>query len=60
MLSSHLLDQVERLCERVAIVAKGQIAAVGSLDELKRERGNSASLEEVFFAVTSGVAGGPA
>ena len=60
LLSSHLLDQVERLCERVAIVAKGQIAAVGSLEELKRARGNSASLEEVFFAATGSIDGGSA
>jgi ABC-2 type transport system ATP-binding protein len=52
LLSSHLLDQVEKLCERVAIVAKGQIAAVGRPADLKRERGNNASLEQVFFAVT--------
>jgi ABC-2 type transport system ATP-binding protein len=57
LLSSHLLDQVEKLCERVAIVANGRIAAVGSLADLKRERGSSASLEEVFFAVTGGIEG---
>lgn len=58
LLSSHLLDQVERLCERVAIIAQGRVAAVGKLADLKRERGNSASLEEVFFAVTGGGEGG--
>ncbi|HKO93781.1 MAG TPA: AAA family ATPase, partial [Polyangiaceae bacterium] len=52
-LSSHLLDQVERLCERVAIVARGQIAAVGTLEELRRERSVDGSLEEIFFAVTA-------
>jgi ABC-2 type transport system ATP-binding protein len=52
-LSSHLLDQVERLCERVAIVARGQIAAIGSLEELRRERSVDGSLEEIFFAVTA-------
>jgi len=53
LLSSHLLDQVERLCERVAIVARGQIAAIGSLEELRRERSVDGSLEEIFFAVTA-------
>lgn len=56
LLSSHLLDQVERLCERVAIVARGQVAAVGKLSDLKRERGENASLEQVFFAVTGATA----
>jgi ABC-2 type transport system ATP-binding protein len=48
-----LLDQVERLCERMAIVSKGRIAAVGTLDELRRERAHGGSLEEIFFAVTN-------
>jgi ABC-2 type transport system ATP-binding protein len=53
LLSSHLLDQVERLCERVAILAGGRIAAVGTLEELRRERGADRSLEEIFFAVAA-------
>jgi ABC-2 type transport system ATP-binding protein len=54
LLSSHLLDQVERLCERIAIVAAGRIAAVGKVADLKRDLGADASLEELFFAVTGG------
>jgi ABC-2 type transport system ATP-binding protein len=53
LLSSHVLDHVERLCERMAIVAGGRIAAVGTLEELRRERGANASLEELFFTVTA-------
>jgi ABC-2 type transport system ATP-binding protein len=62
LLSSHLLDQVERLCQRMAIVYGGRIAAQGTLDELRRERAHGGSLEEIFFAVTGaeGRAGGPA
>jgi ABC-2 type transport system ATP-binding protein len=32
--SSHVLSDAEALCSRVAILAKGRLAAVGSLDEL--------------------------
>ncbi|HEU4582099.1 MAG TPA: ABC transporter ATP-binding protein [Polyangiaceae bacterium] len=53
LLSSHLLDQVERLCGRMAILAQGSIAAVGTLEELRRERGANHSLEEIFFAVAA-------
>ncbi len=53
LLSSHLLDQVERLCGRMAILAQGSIAAVGTLEELRRERGANQSLEEIFFAVAA-------
>ncbi len=52
LLSSHLLDQVERLCHRMAIVAGGRIAAVGTLDELRSERAQGGTLEDIFFAVT--------
>jgi ABC-2 type transport system ATP-binding protein len=33
--SSHQLDLVERLCDRVGIVRSGQMVAVGSVDELR-------------------------
>src|SRR5688500_213420 len=32
--SSHVLSDAEALCSRVAILAKGRLAAIGSLDEL--------------------------
>jgi ABC-2 type transport system ATP-binding protein len=39
VLSSHILDEVEKTCDQVAIVDQGEIVAAGSLDEL---RGNEA------------------
>ena len=54
LLSSHLLDQVERLCQRMAIVHGGRIAAQGTLAELRRERAEAGTLEDIFFAVTGG------
>ena len=44
LLSSHLLAEVEELCNRVAIVRKGRIAYEGKLDELRREAGLSYTL----------------
>ncbi len=35
-LNSHLLSEVERVCDRVAIVDRGRVIAEGSLDELLR------------------------
>ncbi len=55
--STHLLDQAEKLCHRVGIMAKGTLAAVGPLDELRRSQ--DASLEEIFFAVMEGARGEP-
>ena len=35
MLSSHILDEVEKTCDQVAIVDQGEIVAMGSLEELR-------------------------
>jgi len=37
-LSSHLLDQVQRICDRVGIMIKGNLVAAGRLDELAKEK----------------------
>ncbi|MCL2078409.1 MAG: ABC transporter ATP-binding protein [Oscillospiraceae bacterium] len=36
-LSSHILSEVERLCDRVGIIMKGKLMQVGTLDELKQK-----------------------
>jgi len=36
--SSHQLELVERLCDRVTIVNRGRIVAAGRVDELRAER----------------------
>ncbi len=61
LFSTHLLDQAERLCHRVAIVYQGRMAALGTLEDLRaqRNRGGS-SLEEIFFSVTGGAGAEPA
>jgi ABC-2 type transport system ATP-binding protein len=41
LLSSHLLTEVEELCNRVAIIRKGRIVYEGSLAELKRTSGQT-------------------
>jgi len=50
--STHLLDQAERLCDRVAIVRNGSIAAQGTLEELRGNFGHDRSLEQLFFELT--------
>jgi len=44
-LSSHLLDEVERLCDRVAIVDHGRVITEGDLDDLLAEAGGGLELE---------------
>lgn len=52
LFSTHLLDQAEKLCDRIAIIARGRIMACGELDTLRSELASGGSLEEVFFAAT--------
>jgi ABC-2 type transport system ATP-binding protein len=48
--SSHVMEVVERLCSHVAILAGGEIKAVGTLDEVRQGR----PLENVFVSVVGG------
>jgi ABC-2 type transport system ATP-binding protein len=50
LLSSHNMLEVEHLCNRVALLNKGQIVAEGESQELK-EKFEGANLEEVFAKV---------
>jgi ABC-2 type transport system ATP-binding protein len=50
--SSHILEVVEKLCTRVAILAQGRLAALGSPRELV-ERHAAASLSQLFLRITA-------
>lgn len=54
LLSSHLLELVETLCDRVLILHRGRMLAFGTLAEIKAlaATAHDASLEELFFAIT--------
>jgi ABC-2 type transport system ATP-binding protein len=47
-LTSHVLEVVERLCERIAIINEGKIVTEGTIAEL---RSGSESLEDIFVRV---------
>jgi ABC-2 type transport system ATP-binding protein len=51
LLSSHLLAEVEDVCDRVAIIRKGKIAYQGRLSDLRREAGLSYTLRTTNDAV---------
>ncbi len=46
--STHIMREVERLCDRVAIIHRGHILSEGTLPELS-ERHGQADFEELFF-----------
>jgi ABC-2 type transport system ATP-binding protein len=53
--TSHVLEQVEKLCDEVAVIDRGRLVAQGTLDEIRRQRevGRDASLEEVFLKLVA-------
>ena len=50
--TSHLLDVVERVCDRMAIIQRGKLVAIGDLEELRQRSGTEGSLEQVFQQLT--------
>ncbi len=53
VISSHLLDMMEKFCTRVGIINEGRLILEGRIEEVKRKAAGSESLEEVFLKVTS-------
>ncbi|MBM3855683.1 MAG: ABC transporter ATP-binding protein [Verrucomicrobia bacterium] len=53
VLSSHLLDQVQRTCNRIGIMKQGRMVALGTINELGRPRDGSAgpgdTLEQIYM-----------
>ena len=49
LFSSHVMQEVSALCDRVVVIARGQVVAEGTPDELRRATGK-ASLEDAFVA----------
>lgn len=49
--SSHILEVVERLCTRVAVIDRGRLVAEGTMDELRQRAtaGEDATLEDLFL-----------
>ena len=50
--STHVLEVAEKFCDRVAIIDKGKIIAMGTLEEIRKEEGMQGSLEDIFLELT--------
>lgn len=51
--STHVLEVAEKLCDKVAVINKGAILFLGTLEELKQQHPNCNSLEDVFLEVVN-------
>ena len=56
LMSTHTLEIAEAMCDRIAIVHGGKVAAEGTLDALRTQTASGdASLEELFLKLTGGL-----
>ena len=55
-MSTHSLEVAEDMCERIGIIDRGKLIALGSMEALRRQVGGHASstLESVFLSLTGG------
>jgi len=51
-LSTHILHIAEELADRVGILNRGKLIAVGSIDELRKASGQGGALEDAFLMLT--------
>lgn len=53
VITSHYLEEIESLCDRVAIMSKGEVLATGTIEEIK-EATMEQSFEEAFVKIVGG------
>jgi ABC-2 type transport system ATP-binding protein len=53
--STHILEVAERMCDRFAIIHRGDVIAIGTMPELRAAAASGeGSLEDVFLELTGG------
>jgi ABC-2 type transport system ATP-binding protein len=52
-MTTHILEIAERVCDRIGIINKGRLVAVGTMSELRKHSTTSnLSLEDIFLDLT--------
>jgi len=53
IVTSHHMDEIDKFCDRIALIDRGRIAAVGTPAELKARVGPNATLDDVFLRLVA-------
>lgn len=53
LFSTHVLEVAEKICDRIAVIAKGKLLFVGTVAELRSQTKSEQSLEELFLELTN-------
>ncbi len=54
LMSTHVLEIAEQMCDRIGIINKGQLIAEGTMQELRVKAKGQSSLEDIFLELTGG------
>ena len=54
IVTSHLMQEIEKFCDRIAVIDRGHIVALGTPAELKAGMGPNATLDDVFIGLVGG------
>jgi len=54
ILSTHILEIAENMCDRIGIINRGTLAAVGAMEEVRALGKGESSLEDIFLSLTGG------
>lgn len=54
ILTSHYLEEIEALCDRISVMSKGNLLFEGTVDEMKNQT-NETSFEEAFIKIVGGI-----
>lgn len=54
IVTSHHMDEIDEFCDRIALIDRGRIAAIGTSSELKARVGPDATLDDVFIRLVAG------
>lgn len=53
IVTSHHMDEIDEFCDRIALIDRGRIAAIGTSSELKARVGPDATLDDVFIRLVA-------
>jgi ABC-2 type transport system ATP-binding protein len=54
LLTTHILEIAEQICDRIGIINEGKMVAEGSMNELRKQAEGQKSLEDIFLSLTGG------
>ncbi|MFW9802018.1 MAG: ABC transporter ATP-binding protein [Candidatus Thorarchaeota archaeon] len=54
LMSTHVLEIAEQMCDRIGIINEGKLIAEGTMDQLRIQAKGQSTLEEIFLTLTGG------